>query len=124
MTTFWPKPARRHFEDLRGIVHKVAARAKIAPIEECLKWGQPAWRPHKNGIGTTLRAAWHPAHPDHFALFVHCQTTLGETLKTLYPDTFQFQGNRALRWSLDAPMPKDAIEHCALLTLTYYRKAS
>lgn len=45
-------------------------------------------------------------------------------MKSLYPDAFTYAGNRALHMALDAPIPQDAIDHCAFLTLTYHRKTA
>ncbi|MGC3936656.1 DUF1801 domain-containing protein [Roseobacter sp. EG26] len=118
----WPDPAQSRFADIRETVHQVAQRAQIGTLVETLKWGQPSWLPKRPRIGTTLRCDWQAHEPDRLALFVHCQTSLIETLRTLYPKSFTFEGTRALKLALDEPLPMDAIDHCAFLTLTYHRK--
>ncbi|WP_159974415.1 DUF1801 domain-containing protein [Roseobacter cerasinus] len=120
----WPAPAQAHFTALRGIVHEVAQRAEIGGLTETLKWGQPSWLPTRPRIGSTLRCDWHETAPQRLSLYVHCQTTLAETMRTLYPGAFAYEGNRALHLALDAPLPEATIDHCALLTLTYHRKSA
>ncbi|MBW4707951.1 DUF1801 domain-containing protein [Roseobacter sp. YSTF-M11] len=120
----WPRPAQSRFEEIRGIVHDAARRARIGDLVETTKWAQPAWLPARPRIGTTLRCDWHAGHPDTLGLFVHCQTSVVETMRTLYPTAFVYEGNRALRLSLTEEFPADAIDHCAFLTLTYHRKSA
>lgn len=122
--TQWPAPAQAQFTALRKIVHNVARRAEIGALTETLKWGQPSWLPTRPRIGSTLRCDWHETAPQRLSLYVHCQTTLAETMRTLYPDAFAYEGNRVLHIALDAPLPEAAIDHCALLTLTYHRKSA
>lgn len=120
----WPDAAQTRFEMVRETLHNVAARAEIGGLTEALKWGQPSWLPAKPRIGSTLRCGWHASDPERFSLYLHCQTTLVETMRTLYPTAFDYDGQRALRMSLANPAPMDAMEHCALLTLTYHRKTA
>ncbi|WP_187428632.1 hypothetical protein ROLI_012720 [Roseobacter fucihabitans] len=58
---------------------------------------------------------------DRLSLYVNCRTNLLETLRTIYPTQFDYEVARALHIDLKNPMPMDAIEHCALLTLKYHR---
>lgn len=120
----WPRPAQARFAALRQIVHSVANRAEIGTLTETLKWGQPSWLPTTPRIGSTLRCDWHDTEPDRLSLYVHCQTTLAETMRALYPDAFTYEGNRALHMDLRQPLPHDALDHCAFLTLTYHRKTA
>lgn len=120
----WPKLAIDRFHQIREIVFVVATRDEVGPLVETLKWGQPSWLPAKPRVGTTLRCNWTQARPDHLSLFVNCQTDLLETVKTIYPKDFDYDGKRALHMDLRVPLPMDAIEHCAALTLRYHRKTA
>jgi hypothetical protein len=120
----WPATARTRFMHLRRIVLDTARDIPDLDVLETLKWGQPSWLPDRPRIGSTLRAGWSAAHPDRLTLFVHCQTTLAETMRTLYPDSFHFEGDRAMHLALSAPLPEQAIAHCADLTLTYHRNTA
>lgn len=120
----WPAPAQDAFCKLRGIVLDTANRIPDLTVLETLKWGQPSWLPDRPRVGSTLRANWVPARPNDLTLYVHCQTTLAATMRDLYPDAFDFEGNRALHIPLDRPLPEQALAHCADLTLTYHRKTA
>ncbi|MFK7880482.1 hypothetical protein [Roseobacter sp.] len=120
----WPEAARSRFAVIRESVHHMANQAEVGPIAETLKWGQPAWSPARPRIGTTLRCNWARATPDRLSLYVHCQTTLLERMKSDHPSAFTYAGNRAMHMDLDTPPPAEAIEHCAFLTLTYHRKTA
>ena len=117
----WPHAAQMHFCTLRDIAHDAAKVAKIGGLTETLKWGEPAWLPATSGIGSTLRASWSLKRPKALGLFLNCNSTLPETMRTLYPTTFEFDGIRAISLPLDCPLPTDALHHCAHLTLTYHR---
>ena len=117
----WPQAAQTHFCTLRDIVHDVAKGVRIGDLTETLKWGEPAWLPKKSGIGSTLRASWSLKRPKALGLFLNCNSTLPETMRTLYPKTFEFDGKRSIFLPLDCPLPTDALHHCAHLTLTYHR---
>lgn len=116
----WPKKAQSRFLELRGIVHAAAQDAGV-DLQETTKWNEPAWLPSKPRTGSTLRSCWHPKHADALGLFLNCNSTLPETMRTLYPNTFTYEGKRSLWLPLDAPLPEDALHHCATLTLTYHR---
>ncbi|WP_282061939.1 DUF1801 domain-containing protein [Roseobacter litoralis] len=120
--TVWPRKAKDRFHDIRAIVLGSVADAQDVNLIETLKWGQPAWHPDKPKVGSTLRLAWQQARPNQIGMFVNCNTTLADTMRSLYPTSFEHQGKRALYLPLDAPLPEQAIAHCAVLTLTYHRK--
>lgn len=118
----WPDKAQKAFSSIREIVLSVATRAEIGPLDETLKWGQPAWRPQRARTGSTLRCSWGANHPERISLYVNCNTTLADRLRSLHPNAFAFEGQRALHLPLNSALPEDAIDHCAFLTLTYHRK--
>lgn len=105
-------------EELRDQVLAAAKAADVAPIEETLKWGQPAFVPPKRE-GTTLRLG---AREDHVALFVHCQTDLVSRWRTLFPHAFQYEDNRAVRIPATGDYDADAFHHLATMALTYHRE--
>jgi len=117
-----PEPMRDRLLVLRALVLEAGGDPRIdGGIEETLKWGQPSYLPRAPGIGTTVRLGTSKAWPDHAALFFHCQTRLLDTFRHLYPDTFDFEGDRALLILENEPIPKDAVRHCAALALTYHQ---
>jgi hypothetical protein len=120
----WPDPAQQAFHEVRQTILETAGAIPELEVIETLKWGQPSWLPSRPRVGSTLRAGWAAGRPECLSSFVHCQTTLSETMRTLYPDSFTFDGNRALHMALDAPLPLEALAHCADMTLTYHRKSA
>jgi len=103
--------------DLRARILSVAQDIGVSPIEETLKWGEPAFVPPKR-IGTTLRLG---TQPEHCVLFVHCQTTLVEQWRSLFPDQFTYEGNRAVLIPATGPYATDAFDQIAAMALTYHR---
>lgn len=108
---------------MRALILSAAQDAEVGPIEESLKWGQPAWRPKRPRQGSTLRLSWQDNAPQTLALFVDCKTTLSATMRDIYPLEFEYESNRALRLQIGVPLPTQAIDHLARLTFTYHRKS-
>ncbi len=114
---------RRRLMTLRSLIYEAASGTEdIGPLRETLKWGQPSYLPACPGIGTTVRIAPLKNASDDYALFVHCQTRLIDTFRQLYGDQLHFLANRAVRFSLDDPLPEEALKHCVALALTYHRR--
>jgi len=110
-------PLRR----LRSLVFETARETGgVGDLVETLKWGQPAYRPARPRIGTTLRIDAVKGRPDHYALFVHCRTSLADTFRSLYGDTLDIEGDRAIVLSTTAEVPRAALKHCVALVLTYH----
>ena len=120
--TQWPVEAQAQFYEMRALILNAAAEADVGPIEESLKWREPAWRPKRAKQGTTLRLNWHANLPSPIALFVGCQTTLCATIQDIYPTEFIYESNRGLRLKLGEPLPEKAIDHRARMAFTYHCK--
>ena len=116
----YPPKVRTKLLALRELVFQTAATTDGAgDIEETLKWGEPAYIT-KNKSGSTIRMDWKPKDPDHYAMYFNCQTNLVETFRTLFPNDFKFEGNRALVFSLNDKIPRDALALCINASLTYH----
>jgi len=117
----YPNAARDVLLNVRSLIFKTAAQnSTIGPLTETLKWGEPAYLTEETKSGSTIRMAWKPAKPDHGALLFNCKTTLVDTMHEIYPDTFTYQGARAVLFRLDQPLPNDALAHCIEMALTYH----
>ena len=104
---------------LRQLIFEVASENKeIGAIVETLKWGEPSYLA-KNG--STIRIAWKKTQPHEYAIYFNCKTSLVETFKEIYNDTFSYDGNRAIIFDADQPIPATQLKHCFLLSLTYHR---
>ncbi|WP_299148508.1 hypothetical protein [uncultured Tateyamaria sp.] len=116
----WPDTAQHHFGAMRALFLDVAAQADIGPLEESLKWGQPAWRPRKPRTGSTLRLDWSRAAPDRLMAYVDCKTDLADQMAARFPCAFHNDGRRSLGFDLDTDLPTDAVRQLAHLTFTYH----
>lgn len=121
----FPQALTEKLIQLRSLVLDVARDdPAIGPLEETLKWGQPAFLTTATGSGTTVRIHGHKRSTDTYALFVHCQTDLIDRYRHLYKDRLTFDGNRALLFDVRDALPVDVLRHCIAMALTYHsRKA-
>ena len=106
---------------LRRLIFETAALTEgVGAITETLKWGEPAYLTSASKSGTTIRIAWKPSAPEHYAMYVPCQTNLVETFRTLFPEDFVFEGNRAIVFEESDVVPTDALAVCIEMALTYH----
>ena len=116
-----PDPIRNSLLDLRKLILATASEnPAIGPLEETLKWGEPAYLPSATKSGTTIRINRHKKSDDQYALYVHCQTDLVERYRELYDDVLQFDGSRAVVFDVGKDIPVDAVKHCIAMALTYH----
>lgn len=111
---------------LRELVFTTAAATTgVGVLEETLKWGEPAYVTPQSKSGSTLRIGWKKATPSQYAMYFHCQTNLVETFRTLFPDEFKYEANRAIVFSEADEVPVNALALCIAAALTYHlRKAT
>ena len=115
----FPDDVRPALLAVRRLVFAVAADVPgIGPVEETLKWGQPAYLTPQTKAGTTLRLGVTKDHRP--AVFVHCQTTILNDVAHAFPDAFGYAGTREAAFSADA-VPEVALRHLIVATLTYHR---
>ena len=113
---FDPK-LRTELELCRGHILSMAAEVEgVGAITETLKWGQPSYLTEESGSGSTIRLGGTAEAP---ALYVHCATNLIEQFRTHYPDTFDYEGKRALVIRDDVQSVAAELRHCIALALTY-----
>ncbi|HEY6514436.1 MAG TPA: DUF1801 domain-containing protein [Burkholderiaceae bacterium] len=118
----YPPVPRKRLLALRELVFRTAeATDGIGEIEESLKWGEPAYTT-KNKAGSTVRVDWKSKTPGQYAMYFHCQTHLIESFRTMFPNDFKFEGNRALVFELSETVPRDALAVCIAASLTYHLK--
>ena len=103
---------------LRETILLVASEHNINDLQETLKWGEPSY---VNKIGSTVRFDWKEKSPKQFCVYFNCKTSLVETFKELYGDTFQFEGNRAIVFAIDDCVDWQKLKHCISLALRYHQ---
>ncbi len=118
--TSHPKPVADKLAYLRGLIHQTAEEvADVKSVEESLKWGQPSFAPVPKKTGSSVRL---DKKDDGVSLYFICTTSLVEDFKELYPDTFNYVGNREIHFKMDDEIDADALKHCIAMTLTYKLK--
>ncbi len=117
----YPAELREPLLKLRGLIYEVARGIDaVGPITETLKWGQPAYVTEATKAGTTIRLAPHGRDGKHYALFVHCGTSLIERFRSTFGTEVRFDGNRAIVWEA-ADAPDLHVARCCIeAALTYH----
>jgi hypothetical protein len=113
----YPEEYRKPLLCLRALIFEVAGVTNgVGRISETLKWGQPSYLTEESGAGTTVRLD--RFGDGHVAIFFHCQTSLVDTFRTLFP-TLTYSKNRAILISITDDLPLEALRFCIELALTY-----
>jgi hypothetical protein len=117
----YPPGLRARLAALRELVFDTAAKtADVGPLNETLKWGQPSYLTEESGSGTTVRIDRLKNRDDGYAIYFHCQSGLVDTFRGIYPDTFTYEGNRAIVFAAKDRLPVRALGHCIGLALTHH----
>jgi hypothetical protein len=95
---------------------------RVGDLEETLKWGQPSYLTTKPKSGTTIRIDQVKSDEGQYAMYFHCQTSLIETFRKIYPHDFTYQGNRAILFNEQDKIPQKKLSHCILMALIYHLK--
>jgi hypothetical protein len=120
----YPRDVRADLLDLRELIFRTGSKTEgVGTLVETLKWGQPAYLPSRPKIGTTVRIDALGDRKSRYAMFVHCQTTLISSFRTLYPHVFVFEGSRAVLFTHGEELPHEALKHCIAMALTYHLKS-
>jgi hypothetical protein len=101
---------------IRDLILTVAKQEGIDEVEETLKWGEPSYI---TKMGSTIRFDYKENQPRQVCLYFNCKTTLIETFKEVYRDTFRYDGNRALIFEIGQPLPTKELSHCISMALGY-----
>ncbi|MDE9449457.1 DUF1801 domain-containing protein [Aliiroseovarius sp. Z3] len=116
-----PADAHRGLLTLRELIFTTAKETPgVGRIDETLKWGQPAYLTPDSKSGTTIRLG--TPKTGGFAIYVHCQTTLISDFRSLFPDGFAFDGNRAILFEDGQTLPIDALRLFVKNALIYHLK--
>lgn len=117
----YPNHIKPKMENLRALIFEVAKGTDgVGELEETLKWGEPAYLTSKTKSGTTIRIDWKPKKPDQIAMYVSCNTTLINTFRTRFGDDLKYEGNRAIVFPVDEPLPRKQLMICIQMALRYH----
>src|SRR5204863_99751 len=84
-----------------GAIAGAATAAKQAVVGRelgALRWGQPRYVTEERGRGRTVRIERLKAGGG-YAIYFHCQSGLVGQFRELYPDTFTYEGKRAMHFA-------------------------
>jgi hypothetical protein len=119
----YPQMLQTPMSDLRGHILDVGkAMPGVGPVDEMLRWGQPAYRPRRPKTGATIRIDALKTQSDGYALFVPGQTGLIAEFRELYAKRFEFDGDRAVHFTAGDAVPVEALKHCIALAFTYFAR--
>ena len=103
---------------LRDLIHATAdITPEITELEESLKWGQPSFIVKPKGIGSTVRI---DKKDDGVSIYFICTTGLIDKFREIYPDAFNYMGNREIHFALEDDLNEDELAHCIAMALTYH----
>lgn len=119
----FPELVRARLMEVRRLIFATAAETGgVGPLTETLKWGEPAYRTEATRSGSTIRLGLPKSPAGMGAVLFNCRTTLVETFRAQFPETFVFQGNRAILLDPAAPLPTEQLAMCLATALTYHRQ--
>ena len=118
----FPQDVRDRLLNVRALIFETARQTPgVGPLTETLKWGEPAYLTEATRTGTTIRLGAPKSLPGSCAILFNCQTTLIDSFRAHFPDTFSYQGNRAILLDPGAPLPAEPLAICLGMALTYHR---
>ena len=118
------RPRQAMLRRLRQLVLETAAGTQgVGDISESLKWGQPSFVTESPKSGSTIRIDAVRDRPDAVAMYFICTSGLVERFREQYPDTFNYEGNRALVFRVKDDLPEAELSHCIAMALTSKLKA-
>jgi hypothetical protein len=116
----YPVEVRRRLMAVRALMFETAAATEgVGRLTETLKWGQPSYLTQETRGGSTVRMD-RLRKGDGYAIYFHCQSGLVGQFKAIYPDTFRYDGKRAIVFDAKDRLPKRALAHCIGLALTHH----
>jgi len=105
---------------LRALILKTAqSNDAIGPIEETLRWNEPAYLTSQSKSGSTIRLGVERGS-NKAAIFFNCKTTLVEEFRSQFADTLSYSKNRAVLVDDLKTSHAKALEHCIAAALTYH----
>ena len=114
----YPTEAKERLLALRALILDVAEKSALGEVKESIKWGEASYTCQH---GSPIRIDWKPKFPEQVSIYVNCQTTLIETFKEVYKNTFDYQGNRELILPLNQTLPTNELRGCIYMALHYHR---
>ncbi|KAF0104284.1 MAG: hypothetical protein FD144_1709 [Rhodospirillaceae bacterium] len=117
----YPPEVRARLMALRETIFEVAAATPgVGVLTETLKWSQPSYLTEETGSGTTVRIDRLKGDSGGYAIYFHCQSGVVGQFRDLYPETFRYEGERAIQFGAKERVPVRELRHCIALALTHH----
>ena len=117
----FPGAARQGLLTLRRLIYRTAETTpRVGPLEETLKWDQPAYLTPQTKSGSTIRLGLPKG--GGFAIYTHCQTSILADFQNQFPDDFVYEGNRGIHFRDGEALPLDKLRLLVRHALTYHIK--
>jgi hypothetical protein len=121
----YPAHMRTKLLVLRELIFDTAASIEgVGQLDETLKWGEPTYATTQSKSGSPVRIAYKASRPTQYAMYFICHTNLVETFKTMFPNDFKFEGNRAIFFEASDRVPTSELNWCITAALIYHSKKS
>ena len=115
----YPDSVRQKMINLRELILETAEETEgVTSLEETLKWGEPSYLTKK---GSTIRIDWKSKNPNQYAMYFQCTSRLVSTFRTVYKNTLDFEGKRAIIFQINEELPEEALKNCIAAALTYHK---
>lgn len=116
-----PPPARAGMLALRQLILDTAAGLpQVGPVDEALRWNEPAYLTPVTRSGSTIRLGSPKA--GGFALYCNCQTTLIRDFREVMGDAFRYEGNRAVLFQSPDEIGAENLSLLIARALTWRRR--
>jgi hypothetical protein len=118
----FPEGPRERLMAVRRLIFEVAGASEgVGPLTETLKWGEPAYLTEASKAGSTIRLGVKRGEGGRCAVYFNCKTSLVGTFRTLFAGDLDFEGDRAVLFDVDGPVPEAPLAVCIGMALTYHR---
>ena len=114
----YPEAARKQLLKVRAIIYDIAKEESLGELVENLKWNEPSYLSKQ---GSAIRIDWKEKSPSTFSIYVNCKTSLIDTFREIYQDTFVFSGNREIIFQIDDELPLAELKACISMALRYQK---
>lgn len=119
----YPEAARLQLLKIRMAIFEVAVEETLGEVTESLKWGEPSYQ---SKAGSAIRMGWKAKSPRTVSVYFNCKTTLVDTFKEIYRDTFVYAGNREIVFQVPdnsslKEVPMLELKACLSMALRYHQ---
>lgn len=108
--------------EIRSLILEVADSVAAGPLEETLKWGEPAYLTTVSKSGTTIRLGASKGAVARGVVYFNCKTSLIDSFRERFPEAFSYEGKRALLLPDRPDWSRPALSICLAEALTYHRR--